>query len=95
MASSILIDKNEEIDHKMYKYGEGAIHMVKHDNTNLSLTHAAPAFVELIKLEKFSMSWISLHKINKPLDILISVLSEIKNIFKPIKCTLYILDKTL
>lgn len=59
------------------------------------MSQAAPAFVELIKLEKFSMTWLSLQKLSKPLELLIATLSDIKNIFKPTKCTLYILEKSL
>ena len=94
-TNSIMIDNIEEIDHKMFKYGENAVQNLKKDNTSVSLSNAAPAFVELIKLEKFSMTWGSLHKSPHSLDFLVGFLQEIKNIFKPYKSTLFILDKGL
>lgn len=93
--NSLLIDNAEEIGQKLFKYGQGAAPKLRQDPTNISLTNAAPAFVELIKLEKFSMMWGSLSKMAKPLDFLIGVLSEIRSIYKPVKTTLFVLDKHL
>ena len=69
-----MIDNIEDINHKMFKYGEDALKIMKNDSTTYSLGNAAPAFVEIAKFEKFFLSWTSMRKINKPLDLLIGVI---------------------
>jgi hypothetical protein len=88
-----MIDNMEDINHKMYKYGVNAINVKKNESTNLSISNAAPSFVELIKIEKFSMTWMYLHKIQKPIELILGIMTELKNIFKCSKCTLFIVDK--
>mmetsp|Transcript_2918 Transcript_2918/g.2754 ORF Transcript_2918/g.2754 Transcript_2918/m.2754 type:complete len:111 (+) Transcript_2918:1428-1760(+) len=67
---------------------------LKHDSTNNSIQYA-PTFVELHKFEKFSMVWLLIHKIQKPIDLLVSFIQELKQILKCSKCTLFVTDKQL
>lgn len=44
------------------------------DKRELVLNTAAPAFVELIKIEKFSTMWPSLLKLDKPFQLMLGFL---------------------
>ena len=53
-----------------------------------------PAFIELSKIERFTMHW-SVHKVTKPYEALVSVLATIKSVFKPSKATIFIIEKEM
>lgn len=95
-----MIDNLDEINMKVMKYhfapilgSEPSMSGLTGDRANNTQNNAAPAFVEISKLEKFSMIWPVLHKLSKPLELIVGFLAEMKNIFKPCKCTMFIIDK--
>ena len=49
---------------------------------------------DLQKLEKFTTVWgMFLHKIHNPLDLLIGFIDHLSVIFKPLRLSLFLLDK--
>ena len=53
-----------------------------------------PAFIELSKIERFTMHW-SVHKVTKPYEAILAVLATIKSVFKPSKATIFIIEKEM
>eukprot|EP00347_Sterkiella_histriomuscorum_P014983 403358761 len=103
VSNSIMLDNLEDINMKVQKYQrfqksnnigqDKPLSGLSDDRVNMTQSNAAPAFVELSKLEKFNMIWPQIYKAQKPLDLIISFLSELKNIFKPNKLTLFIINE--
>ncbi|CDW73584.1 UNKNOWN [Stylonychia lemnae] len=100
VSNSIMLDNLDDINMKVMKYqqlpmlgNEPALSIQGGEHQSQTMTTAAPAFMEISKIEKFTMNWPMISKQPKPLDMIVGLLSEFKNIFKPSKCTLFIMDK--